>query len=263
MINPNIALKKSKLLEMPSNTQLTKLSNFKKENILFLEPQVAKIPNSTLTYKRIPMQYKNKNQTVGDFVLQVSSDEIFSYGVQLNKFEQSQGKIGYSMALLIGPNSKFEAALNDVKARAKQYLIENCVALGKKKTDMEFYCNKWRLVWYKRDKETDEIVEGSSPTYYAKLIYSQKNSKIVTNFYDMDNKSKIDPLNILDKYCHVKAAIKVESIFVGKEISLQIKLYEAEVRLVDSGLKRLISTDSDSDSDVDAEAPDSTDEDNY
>ena len=48
------------------------------------------------------------------------------------------------------------------------------------------------------------------------------------------------------KYCYVKAAIKIESIFIGNKVSLQIKLYEASVRFLDSGPKRLLRPKGDS-----------------
>ena len=38
-----------------------------------------------------------------------------------------------------------------------------------------------------------------------------------------------------------EGAIKIESIFIGNKISLQVKLYEAVVRRLDQGMRKLLS----------------------
>ncbi len=45
---------------------------------------------------------------------------------------------------------------------------------------------------------------------------------------------------MLKKYCYVNGAIKIESIFCGSKISLQVKLYEARVQLMNTGIKSLL-----------------------
>ena len=47
-------------------------------------------------------------------------------------------------------------------------------------------------------------------------------------------------MDLIGKFCYVKAAIKIESIFIGAKIALQVKVYEAEVRMIESGTKRLL-----------------------
>lgn len=47
---------------------------------------------------------------------------------------------------------------------------------------------------------------------------------------------------MLNKKCYVTGAIKIESIFLGDKVTLQIKLYEAIVRVMNQG-KRLLSND--------------------
>ena len=97
---------------------------------------------------------------------------------------------------------------------------------------------KLNPLYWKKDK--GKIVEGTGPTLYAKLISSKKHNKILSMFFNMDGDS-IDPLSLLGKYCYSKAAVKIESIFIGNKISLQVKLYEAEIELMDSGMKPLMS----------------------
>jgi hypothetical protein len=44
----------------------------------------------------------------------------------------------------------------------------------------------------------------------------------------------------MGKYCYTTGAVKIESIFLGSKISLQVKLYEATVSIVDNGIKPLL-----------------------
>ena len=64
---------------------------------------------------------------------------------------------------------------------------------------------------------------------------------IRTQFYN-ENDEKINPLDIQNKMCNAEVALKVESLFIGNKISLQVKLYEANVKLIETGMKRLLST---------------------
>ena len=85
------------------------------------------------------------------------------------------------------------------------------------------------------------LSKGTGPTLYAKLIYSKKSDKILTLFSDSHDNSDIDPMSLFGKYCFAEGAIKIESIFIGNKISLQVKLYEAVVRRLDQGMKKLLS----------------------
>jgi hypothetical protein len=97
---------------------------------------------------------------------------------------------------------------------------------------------KFNSLYYKRDK--GKIVPGSSPTLYAKLIISKKKNEIKTMFFDYEN-NPINPLDLIGRSGNVNAAIKIESIFIGNKISLQVKLYECEFRVAETGMKRLLS----------------------
>ena len=100
-------------------------------------------------------------------------------------------------------------------------------------------------LYWKKEKFTENgktimrVVPGSGPTLYAKLIFSKKNEKFISSFYDM-NDEKLDPLTLMGKYCFTNAAIKIESVFIGARVSLQVKIYEANVEPQASGMRRLL-----------------------
>ena len=76
------------------------------------------------------------------------------------------------------------------------------------------------------------------PTLYSKLIESKKGG-ILTTFFDSETDEEINPLS-LTTHCFVVPAIRIESIFIGNKISVQVKLYEAVIRTLDKGRKSLL-----------------------
>ena len=82
------------------------------------------------------------------------------------------------------------------------------------------------------------LFRSRGPTLYSKLIESPKHG-ILTTFFDSETDEEIDPLT-LKGHCFVIPAIRIESIFIGNKISLQVKLYEAVVRTIDKGKKSLL-----------------------
>ena len=134
----------------------------------------------------------------------------------------------------------FTDAIDKIVDKCKDFLIENKKELKLKDLERSDL-RKLNPIYYKKN-EDGEIAEGSSPTLYAKLIVSKKNNqnKIITEFFDGFSGDRIEPLHLIGKYCYTKAVIKIESIFLGSKISLQFKLYEAEVNLINSGIKKLL-----------------------
>lgn len=62
----------------------------------------------------------------------------------------------------------------------------------------------------------------------------------MSQFYDTEG-NNLEPLNLIGQHCFFRGAVKIESIFIGSKISIQVKIYEAEVEPVISGPKRLLS----------------------
>jgi hypothetical protein len=241
-LNYNLKIYKY-IKKMTDNTQLTSASGYDTKNMIFSEAQAGTIPNSVpqINYKRINIQTRNKDGSAGELVL--STNQLFSFGVSENT-NPDTGKVnGYVMPLCLWNRdgaSKEEKEWSDtfdaIVERCKSHLIE-------KREDIEQYdltmsdLKKFNPLYYKKEK--GKVVEGTGPTLYAKLIVSKKQDKIVTMFYDSEG-TAIDALTLIGKYCFAKCAVKIESIFIGNKICLQVKLYECEVKPMDSGIKRLL-----------------------
>lgn len=237
-----------------SNTQLTSANGFNTDNMIFSAAQQGIIPNQggpDIKYKRISISTKNPDKSVGDLILPTTT--LFSFGVCENT-EIGTGKVnGYVMPICLhnrdGPSKEekqWTDTFDNIVERCKKHLVENREEIEKYDLD-ERDLKKLNPIYTKRVKGVVE--EGSSPILYAKLLISknkkknknetENQNKIITMFFDFDGES-VDPMTLLGKYCTVKAAIKIESIFIGNKISLQVKLYECEVQLMDTGMKRLL-----------------------
>lgn len=222
-------------------TQLTKASGYDTKNMIFSAPQAGSIPNTPINYKRITISTKNPDGTIGELI--IPTTKLFSFGVGENT-NPDTGKVnGYVMPICLwnkdgaSPEEKaFTDTFDAIIDRCKEHLVSN-------REEIEQYdlalsdLKKFNPLYWKRDK--GKIVDGTGPTMYAKLIMSKKHNKIVSMFYDPSG-DEVDPISLSGKYCFVNAAIKFESIFIGNKISMQIKLYECEVKLADSGMKRLM-----------------------
>lgn len=120
-----------------------------------------------------------------------------------------------------------------------------------------------------RTNEDGELDTSVSPMMAINLLqYPDRHDKkgafnpacIVTKFYSEDEKDEngnqleIDPKTLIGKRFYATFAVKVDDIFIGKDISLQFKVVEAVVKLFDDGPKRLLS-DALLDDNVDEEEP--------
>jgi len=228
-----------------SSTQLINASSYDTKNMRFSEPIPGSIPDSkpAINYKRINITTVNSDGSVGDLVM--ATGKVYSYGISENT-NQETGKVnGLVMPLVLhdrgGPTQEqkdFVNCFNGIIDHIRKFILE-------KKEDLELYelesadLKKLNPLYYKKDK--GKVVEGAAPTLYAKLIVSKKQGeKIITVFFDEDSGESVNALDLLGKHCYARAAIKVESIFIGNKVSVQFKLYECQVTLIDFGHKRLL-----------------------
>ena len=231
------------------NTQLSNALEFDSENIIFQDPQLNSITlgdgKTKIHYYRIPVGVRNPDGTLGELVF--PTEKVFSFGVQENKNMESDRVDGYSMALCMWnrdgatPEQKqWIETFSQAIEKCKEHVVNIKEEIEKYDLEMSDL-KKFNPLYYKREK--GKIVEGRGPTLYPKLITSRKENppKILTPFYDQDTGENLNPRSLIGKYCHVTAAVKIESIYVGARISPQVKLYEAEIKLAQNKSRRLLA----------------------
>lgn len=242
------------------NTQLTIANNYDaKKQIFFSDPVSGEIPDSKpkIEFKRIYISTRNQDGTTGELIIPTCKD-LYSFGISENK-SQETGKItGYTLPICLynrnGPTEeqkqwveKFDEIINVII----DHIVENREEIDMfdlTRSDLTKVKGGVNPLYWKREKVINEktkkaelkIVPGTGPTLYSKLIFSKKHDKFLSQFFDKDD-NHIDPFEMMGKHCRVQGAIKFESIFIGSKISIQVKLHEAVVEMVQQGNRRLLS----------------------
>lgn len=223
---------------MAESTQLSNYKTFNTNALRFSEPEERKIPNSNMTYKTVRISCVNKDGTAGDMLFE--TPRLFSFGLRESNPPDNPNKLnGYQFPICLynrdgaSPDQKaFVNTFNKVVDRAKEWLVENREMIGEhdlEKRDLK----KLNPLYYKKGPN-GKPDKSSSPVLYLKVLTSRKKDgsggfNIVSVFEDETSGTEIDPLTILNKYCHANVCIKFEGIYIGSKIALQLKMWEAIV----------------------------------
>ena len=240
---------------MATNNQLIEVSNYDVNRIIFSEPINGAVPNSPVEYKRINLSTRNEDGSVGDLILPTS--KLFSFGVSENRDSKTQEVNGWTLPLCLWDRDgatqeqkDWTTTFDSIVDHCIDHLVENPNNIEElfEVQASDFKKSKGGLnpLYWKREPATENgkkvmrIVPGTGPTLYPKLIFSRKNEKFVSQFFDPSD-NPLHPLDLIGKRCYVNAAIKIESIFIGAKICLQVKVYEAVIELAQTGIKRLLA----------------------
>jgi hypothetical protein len=235
-----VYLTRSKMNSM--NTQLTEIDTLDVKNIIFSDPVHSTIDGKPpINYKRIMISIKNPDGTTGDLICKTT--KCFSFGVSENQSLETKEVSGYSLPICLysrdGASSEekqWVESFNAIIEHIKTHILAH-------KDDIEKYdlessdLKKFNPLYWKRDK--GKIVEDAGPVLYAKLIMGK--GEIKSMMFDPED-NKLNPMDLIGKRCRVEVAVKFESIYIGAKLSMQIKVHEATVEVLDYGnSKRLLS----------------------
>lgn len=239
-----------------STNQLTNPFEFNLANVIFSEPKEnvmelkdednPSAKSTKITYYRIDIKYRNPDKTIGDLI--IGFDKCNSaFGLS-----PKYGTFHINMCDQQAPTDlqlKTIDVFNSLVDKCRDHIMDVRVALGKPKmqrSNLEGETDISPLKFSKKDIDpnTGDPVKGAVPNLSVKLIPASKKDtsgkKYRDTFYSEEDDSLIDPEELIEKRCQVTAAVKIESIFVGSVIKVQTKLWEAIVKLTDSGPKRLL-----------------------
>ena len=225
------------------NTQLTNITKkFDTKNLIFGKPRDGSIPNSTVVFKRIPIGVRNTDGSLGELVIP-TTDNLYSFGLSPNTNMQTGKTDGYTLSLCLwnkdtptDEQKEWVENFTKIIDSIKDYLLAHRDDFGKYELESADLKN-FNPLYYKKEK--GKRVDGAGPVLYPKVIQNKKNDVITTPFCN-ENGEDIDPMILLNKACKATAAIKIESIFIGAKLSLQVKVYEAQVKMFDNTVKRLL-----------------------
>jgi len=226
-----------------SNQNLISLKNFNVKNIVYSKPEVNTIPGQKLSYQRIRLNYE-EGDNLNDLIIESPAD-LLCWGLT-EQHDMVSGQLnGYQLPICLwsknGPKEnekQFTDIIESICNHTKQYLVDHRESIGK--YDLELGdLKKFNPLYWKMEK--GKVVEDRGPTLYAKCMYSKKNERFGTVFVNENLNSNVNPLSILNKQCHVKFALKIESIYIGTKISLQVKLSEVLFRPKETILRSLLA----------------------
>lgn len=225
-----------------------------KKHLVFSDPKKTEIESNgkkgqKIVFYRIGIETKYPDGSQGPLIFELP--KCFSYGVSENRDNKTDELQGHSMCLIL--SSKDEntpeqdaqiKAFRDLYQACLQHIVTVRKEIGKPKLKkIDNVEGAFRSPIYQReDDETGEIDPEAPVKIYPKLIESRKSGKVITQFYDVKSDDIIeDPLVFLkDKKCFVYPAVKVESIYIGARISLQLKIYQVYVEVKDYSIKKLL-----------------------
>ena len=226
-----------------SSNSLVPTASFNTSNIVYSKPDVNTIPGQKLSYQRIRLNYED-NDNLNDLIIE-SPPNLLCWGLT-EQHDMVSGQLsGYQLPICLwsknGPTEeekRFTDMIEEICQHTKQYLVDNRETIGKYDLEMADL-KKFNPLYWKMEK--GQRVEDKGPTLYAKCMYSKKSEKFNTVFVNENLNSNVNPLSILNKQCHVKFALKIESIYIGTKISLQVKLCEVLFRPKENVLRSLLA----------------------
>ena len=197
-------------------------------NISFGEAQMKNVPETDITYKRIPISIEHNDGTFGPLI--IKTQKCFSFGAQQNINKETGVLNGWTLPIVMYDRDKPTAdqldwvkKFDEIVERCRDFLI-HLYDFEKEQLDKIGGC----MWWSKNDP-------SRGPTLYPKIICGKLNKRYDTKFrmvrdlYGKGTGVAITKEELIDNY-NVIAAIRIDSIYIGNEnISIQVKVYEALV----------------------------------
>ena len=206
--------------------QLTKPSNLRKESVILRESKTDKHGNDI-----IKIQTKYDNDKPGPLVIETPF--LFSFGVNERKSQETDELVGYTLPVCLWEKDEeptpeqtnFFKCLTKLQEMCHEYLEETYGSDVSERLS--------ELLYYKQTtdkKGRKKRDESTPPVLYAKLIYSGKTESIHSLFRTKGD-DKVDPMKYFEKYCTVKLALIVDSIYISdNSVSIQVKVSECYVK---------------------------------
>ena len=256
------------------SVQLSSLENFDVKNIIVSEPKTDQIKEDgkLISFQRIGIQVKYPDGNKGDLIFPTS--ELFSFGIS-ESVNSTTGLVeSKSLSLCLWNRDKNTGKY--IPTKEQKLFTDTLYLVGqeiKNRLKTLFEDKKLLPILYRNKSTSFSNIEGqidccplywgknmfdeietpgcpntyeNGPTLYGRLIESKKNNKILTHFTDFAGNEINDPFERFNSakkmYCTVIAAIRIESIFISGagKIKVQYKVYEAQCKSIESGVKRLL-----------------------
>ena len=191
---------------MSSTINTNNINNINTSEIVFKTPVVQTIYNTKIQYKRVNITKSDLSDLI------ICTDTLFSFGIQESTLSNTKNcPICLTDRDGATPDQlQFIEKFNEIIEHIKSYLLDNRIELclpDLERSDLK----KLNPIYTKDDKSS----------IYVKMLP-------FTKIYDSDNKL-MQASELENQFFRGAFAIKLESIFIGSKISVQLKLLEISV----------------------------------
>ncbi len=251
----------AKPINRSKTTQISDPCDYNIDNLIFDEPIKTEV-NGIPPFYRINLATKIGN-TESELVFQM--DRCRMFGIKESRDKATSNLTGYVVGMMMfdqnNPTERQRKTLDtflQIVEKCKDHLMQPDIKKKVNKTAIKVreQFDPINPVSFMKNKETNDF-DMEAPVLNAKLIYAKPkkdkdgneiDGRIITRFYSEDEVDEngepliLDPLEYLDKRGSIISAVRFESIFVGKDIKIQVKIYEAAIKVDDgaSSFKRLL-----------------------
>ena len=246
--------------ERAREPQVTPTHEFDFSTLVYAEPQKNEIPGGGGYYRRVRLSQIYPDGKIGQPMIQLA--KRYSFGVQPNNLDKDGNVIqiddghggkcgkkltGYKVPIVMTSKEPTEEEEDEVdffdslRAEIQRWAVENKKAIGKgSKSDVYVEELVSEILFRKKDKKTEEVIEGVSPKLYVNLLYYHNKKEVQTEFWGPGDE-KIDPLTQTNHF-FIWPTIRLDSIYIGgRAISLQLRLYDATVEPISRGPRKRLA----------------------
>lgn len=214
------------------NRKLFDIATLNLSDLSFSEPETKSIPGQKLSYQRLRLSLLENGKHFD--CLFRSPPSLLSWGIQESRDPATDELTGFQMPIVMWTNNGNEAerAFTDGFDRfcehVKQQLLEKKATFGK--YDLELSELKRLNPMYWKMEKGKVVDESKGPTLYGKCLYDRKSQKIGTMFVNELTKQIVPPESLIGKHLYVTFTLRVDGVFIGNRLSLQIRIAEVLFR---------------------------------
>ena len=209
---------------------LIDIENFDLNRIVFSEPQYNNNNNSIII--KIGVSNTN-NDSIHDLIIS-SPQNMLSFGLQEIKEKETESIVAYQLPLCFHHQTKMTA----MESRFIDFLDQLtslCFDIAKQELSTYHPSDNQDIsfihpIVYKKQSSSNQENHNLGPIMYVKMLLNRYSNQFISVFIDEKTNQEVDPLLFLNKKSFVTAAIKIESIIIGKKVTLRMKLYEVIIR---------------------------------
>lgn len=203
------------------------------------------------SYQKVFIQKLDPSKTQPSDLILSSPSRLMCLGIQEKKDRETGRVIGYQIPIILW-NRKGASEQEKEFTTTLQNIVECCEGYVQSQYDHEN--PRLNLIsWRQRTTPSAYAENGGAsaealssakteeeyPVLYVKLITNRQNERIMTLFINEDTNEEIDPSELFYKRFLLTAAIKFETMYIGKNLSLQVKLYEVLVKFIEPKKKNV------------------------